>query len=271
LSAISNPYFSDLVRAVEDAAMAAGYTMLLADPREEPEYEVTVVSRLQNRRVDGMILAPSAEPDAALKFLAEHRVPTVLIDRLIDAPLDQVGSENVEPVAELVNHFADRGHRRIALLAGHPGLATTVERREGYRLGLQRAGLPEADELVGVGRSATEPARLAVHQLLSLPDPPTAIVSGNNSMTIGALTALREAGVPVPDGMALAGFDDFPWADLFRPELTVIAQPCAQMGRRAVELLLERMADPSSPPRTVRLPPTFVHRASCGCIQGSDS
>jgi LacI family transcriptional regulator len=271
LSAISNPYFSELLRAVEDTAMAAGYTMLLADPREEPEYELTVVSRLQNRRVDGMILAPSAEPEAALRFLAEHRMPTVLIDRLIDVPLDQVGSENIEPVAELVSHFADRGHRRIALLAGHPGLATTLERCEGYRLGLHRAGLADEPDLVGAGRSATEPARAAVHQLLALADPPTAIISGNNSMTIGALTALREAGIPVPAGMALAGFDDFPWANLFRPELTVIAQPCAQMGRRAVELLLERMADPSAPPRTVRLPPTFVHRESCGCLQGSGS
>ncbi|HEY1972512.1 MAG TPA: LacI family DNA-binding transcriptional regulator [Pseudonocardia sp.] len=266
LSAISNPYFSDLLRAVEDAAAAAGYTLLLADPREEPEYELTVVRRLQHRRVDGLILAPSAEPAESLRFLAEHRMPTVLIDRLIHAPLDQVGSENVEPLAGLVGHLADRGHRRIALVAGHPGLATTVERRDGYLLGLRRAGLGRAPELIVTGYSATEPARAAVHRLLALDQPPTAIISGNNSMTIGALTALREAGVGVPDGMALVGFDDFPWAGLFSPGLTTIAQPCVEMGERAVHMLLARMADLDAPTSTVRLPPEFVHRESCGCV-----
>ena len=268
LSAISNPYFGDLLRSVEDNAALAGYTLLLADPREEPDYELTVVRRLQHRRVDGLILAPSAEPYAALDYLAEQRVPTVLVDRLIDAGLDQVGSENVGPVADLVCHLAGRGHRRIALVAGHPGLATTVERRRGYEIGLGRSGLPAREELVVDGHSDTERARQAVHRLLALPDPPTAIFAGNNSMTIGVMTALREAGVPVPGGMALVGFDDFPWANLFSPGLTAIAQPFVEMGRRAVELLLARMVDPDAPSQTVRLPPEFVHRESCGCASG---
>lgn len=265
LSAISNPYFGDLLRSVEDSAATAGYTLLLADPREEPDYELTVVRRLQHRRVDGLILAPSARPEEALRFLAAHQVPTVLVDRLIDAPLDQVGSENVGPVADLVAHLAERGHRRIALVAGHPGLATTLERLDGYRLGLRRAGLPDEPDLVVQGYSETEASRLAVHRLLELAQRPTAIIAGNNSMTIGTMTALREAGVPVPGGMALASFDDFPWASLFSPGLTAVAQPFVEMGRRAVELLLRRMAEPSAPASTLRLPPTFVHRESCGC------
>jgi LacI family transcriptional regulator len=265
LSAISNPYFGDLLRAIETTAAAAGYTLLLADPREEPDYELTVVRRLQRRRVDGLVLAPSGEPTAALDYLAEHRLPTVLVDRVIDAGLDQVGSENTRPVAELVEHFAERGHRRIALVAGHRGLATTVERRDGYLLGLRRSGLLIDPELIVDGNSETEAARAAVHRLVRLPRPPTAIIAGNNSMTIGALAALRDAAIPVPTGMALAGFDDFPWAELFQPGLTAIAQPFVEMGRRAVELLLARMADPTAPPVTVRLPPTFVHRDSCGC------
>lgn len=265
LSAISNPYFGDLLRSIENTAAAAGYTLLLADPKEEPDYELTVVRRLQQRRVDGLLWAPSGEPTAALRYLIQHRLPTVLVDRLIDAGLDQVGSDNVEPVAELVAHFVDRGHRRIALVAGHQGLATTVERRDGYLLGLRRAGLAAEPGLIVDGNSETEAARRAVHRLLELDHPPTAIIAANNSMTIGALAALREAGLAVPADMALAGFDDFPWADLFSPGLTVIAQPFVEMGRRAVELLLARMADPTAPPATVRLPPTFVHRDSCGC------
>lgn len=265
LTAISNPYFGDLLRAIENRAAAAGYTLLLADPREQPDYELTVVRRLQQRRVDGLVWAPSGEPTAALRHLTQYRLPTVVVDRVIDAGLDQVGSENVEPVADLVTHFAERGHRRIALVAGHKGLATTVERREGYLLGLRRAGIPIEPNLIVDGNSETEAARRAVHWLVELDPGPTAIITANNSMTIGALAALRDAGLEVPRDMALAGFDDFPWADLFKPGLTVIAQPFVEMGRRAVELLIARMADPTAPPVTLRLPPTFVHRDSCGC------
>jgi LacI family transcriptional regulator len=265
LSAISNPYFGDLVGAIENTAAAAGYTLLLADPKEDPGNELTVVRRLVDRRVDGVVLAPSGEPAESLALLAERRTPMVLVDRLIDARLDQVGSENVEPVARLVGHLAEVGHRRIALVAGHRGLATTVERREGYLLGLRRAKLPAEPELVVDGNSETEPARRAVHGLLALSRPPTAIIAANNSMIIGTLRALREAGRRVPQDIALVGFDDFPWAELFAPGLTTVAQPFAEMGRTAIELLLARMTNPTAPPVIVRLPPTFVHRDSCGC------
>ena len=125
-----------------------------------------------------------------------------------------------------------------------------------------------------------------------LPDPPTAVVSGNNFMTIGLLRAIaerglerpgrhraggvrrfdgdwRERGLTVPDDIALVAFDDFEWADLFAPRLTVIRQPTTELGARAVELLLSRLEDPDRPPRTERLEATFVHRDSCGCTQRS--
>ncbi|GAA4551659.1 LacI family DNA-binding transcriptional regulator [Pseudonocardia xishanensis] len=263
LPAISNPFLGELIHAIEAESARRGYTLLLVDPHEDPEYEHTVVRRLHARRVDGVLFAPSAEPGAALSFLTAQGIPTVLVDRLIDERMDQVGSENIEAVAGLVAHVAGAGHRRIALVAGQPGLQTTVERVAGYRLGLARAGL--SDELLVDGRSAEEPARVAVHALLAREHPPTAVITANNSMTIGAMQALREAGVSVPGDMALACFDDFPWADLFAPRLTVVAQPFAEIGREAVRLLLRRMAEPDAPPRTVRLPPRFVHRDSCGC------
>jgi LacI family transcriptional regulator len=262
LSAISNPFLGELLAGIETEAAERGYTLLVADPHEDPAYEETVVRRLHARRVDGVLLAPSPEPDAALAVLTSRGVPTVLVDRLIDPRMDQVGSENVEAVAGLVRHLAEAGHRRIALVAGHPGLQTTVERIEGYRLGLRRAGLAE---LLVDGHSAEEPARLATHALLARTERPTAVITANNSMTIGTMQAFREAGVQVPADMALACFDDFPWADLFTPRLTVVAQPFAEIGREAVRLLLRRMADPDAMPVTRRLAPTFVHRESCGC------
>ncbi|HEY2194106.1 MAG TPA: LacI family DNA-binding transcriptional regulator [Actinomycetospora sp.] len=269
LSAISNPYFGELLSAAERAAAAAGYTLLLVDPHEDPAYERTVVARLHHHRVDGVVLAPSAHPEEALGYLARHDVPTVLLDRLIpDGPaarLDQVGSENSEATATLTTHLVEHGHRRIALVAGLAGLATTNERRAGFVAALDAAGIPRDPALEVSGESATEPARTAMAGLLALPEPPTAVVVGNNSMTIGVIAALRDAGARVPDDVAVVAFDDFAWADLFAPRLTVMAQPFAQIAAEAVRLLLRRRAHPDAPVEVLRLPPSFVVRESCGC------
>ncbi|MFJ4482314.1 LacI family DNA-binding transcriptional regulator [Streptomyces longwoodensis] len=277
VSAISNPYFTEILQGVEASALEHGYGLLIADPHDDPEHERTVVQLLHERRVDGMIVAPSAEPSALLAYLTRHRVPAVLLDRTVDtragasaevddAPrFDQVCAENTEPMSRLVTHLAERGHRRIALVAGLPGLSTTAERISGYRLGLAAAGLPYDERLLVHGDSASEGARRATAGLLSLAVPPTALVTGNNAMTIGVLRALRDRGRSVPEDLALCCFDDFAWADLFSPRLTAIAQPSREIGAAAVRVLLERLDTPRRPARTVRLPCAFVHRTSCGC------
>jgi LacI family transcriptional regulator len=192
----------------------------------------------------------------------------VLIDRMPGGDFDQVGSENEEPTARLVDHLAGLGHRRIGLVAGLAELTTTAERVRGYRAGIAAAGLSADDALIAYGGSQRDPARAATHALLELADPPTALVSGNNFMTIGVMRGLADRGLRVPEDIALVTFDDFEWADLFHPRLTAVAQPIGELGRRAVELLLSRIADPSLPSRSVRLPTTFVHRDSCGCHAG---
>lgn len=266
ISGLANPYFTDVIAGVEAAAGRAGHTLLLAETREDPEQELRVVQALVQRRVDGLVLAPSpGAADHALRYLAAQELPVVLLDRVADAGLDQVACESEEPTAGLVEHLAGRGHRRIGMVVGLAGLSTTEERLRGYRLGLARSGLPHDPALVADGGSHRDRARAAAHALLDLPAPPTALVSGNNFMTIGVLRALAERGLRVPEDVALVGFDDFDWADLLAPRLTVVAQPTGELGRRAVELLLARLDDPRRPARTVRLPATFVHRDSCGC------
>jgi LacI family transcriptional regulator len=290
VSAISNPYFTEILQGVEAGALEHGHGLLIADPHDDPEHERKVVRLLHERRVDGMIITPSAEPRGLLALLARHRVPTVFLDRLVDtapentprhtdapgpcardghadAPFrfDQVCAENAEPMDWLVTHLAGLGHRRIALVAGLAGLSTTTERISGYRHGLAAAGLPYDERLVVQGDSATEGAERATDALLSLATPPTALVTANNTMTIGALRTLRERGLSVPDDLALCCFDDFAWADLFSPRLTAISQPSKEIGAQAVRLLLDRLEFPDRPSRTLRLPCAFVHRTSCGC------
>ncbi|MGN6245676.1 MAG: LacI family DNA-binding transcriptional regulator [Motilibacteraceae bacterium] len=269
ISAISNPYFIDLVHALEAEISAAGYLLLLADTKDDPVEELRVIRSLHARRVDGYVVAPSAEREPpALRYLLDRGLPTVLIDRLADEQFDQIGVENRDATAGLVEHLAGIGHRRIGMICGQEGLTTTDERLAGYRLGLERSRLPYDPALVITGSSDVEPARDAVHRLRALPEPPTALVAANNRMTIGAMAALHDLGLTVPDDVALVCFDDFEWADLFHPRLTVVAQPIERIGAEAAKLLLSRLKEPDRPPRTVQLAPTFVHRESCGCPQG---
>jgi LacI family transcriptional regulator len=271
VSAISNPYFTEILQGVEAGALEHGYSLLIADPHDDPEHELKVVQLLHERRVDGMIVAPSVDPAALVAYLGRHSVPTVFLDRVVEtppddpSPFDQVCAENLEPTAQLVTHLAGLGHRRIGLVAGLPGLSTTGERIAGYRYGLAAAGLPYDERLLAHGDSESAAAEQATATLLSLAAPPTALVTANNAMTIGALRALRERGLSVPGDLALCCFDDFAWADLFEPRLTAIAQPSKDIGTEAVRLLLDRLAAPDRTARVLRLPCAFVHRTSCGC------
>jgi LacI family transcriptional regulator len=244
--------------------------LLLGDTREDPEHELRIVHTLAERQVDGLLLAPSVGAlEHALPYLEQAGTPVVLLDRFLDVALDQVGCDNEQPTARLVEHLADLGHRRIAMVIGIPGLSTTEERVRGYKLALERAEIAFDPALIAEGGSQRDQACAAMHALLALPEPPTAVVSGNNFMTIGLLRAISERGLTVPDDLALVGFDDFEWADLLHPRLTVIRQPTTALGTRAVELLLSRLKDRARPVRTERLEATFVHRDSCGCTKNS--
>ncbi len=265
ISVPTNPYFAELVHAIETQVGRLGYTLLLGDTRDDPAHELKIVRTLRERRVDGVLLAASADASETLDYLIAQRLPAVLIDRLPSTAFDRVGSENTESTARLVRHLGELGHVRIGMISGLTGLSTSAERIDGYRLGLDRLGLPFERRLVANGRSVAESARLAVRRLMRLPKPPTALVVANNLMTIGAVQELHALGLRIPQDIALVSFDDFQWAALFAPRLTTIAQPIHEFGVEAVRLLLDRLAEPERDAVAVRLEPAFMHRESCGC------
>jgi LacI family transcriptional regulator len=239
---------------------------LLVDTHDEPRAELRAVQALHRRRVDGIILAPSSDPEGqALAYLTEHSVPVVLVDRMITTAFDQVGVENKRSTAQLVAHLIGHGHRRIGMISGLAGLTTTVERVAGYKAALRKAAIPFDPNLIRSGESLSAPAQLVTQQLLRIDNPPTALITANNLMTIGALRALRDAHLTVPDDIALAGFDDFEWADLFAPRLTTVAQPSLELGVTAARLLFARLDARNRTPTTIRLRPTLRIRNSCGC------
>ena len=266
ISALSNHYFSETVHAIETECARHGIMMLFVDTHDDPVQELHVVKALHHRRVDGILLAPSSDPQqAALEYLQANAIPTVLVDRMASDSFDQVGVENLQSTRELVAHLIGHGHRRIGMIAGHRGFSTTEERIEGYLQALADAGMAFDDTLLVNGESNSESARRAAQQLLGLSAPPSAIMAANNLMTIGAMHALRDAKIAVPEQIALVGFDDFDWADFFLPRLSVIAQPVQALGERAVQLLLQRIDSPEGPRQVQRLSATLRIRNSCGC------
>ena len=244
ISAIANAYFIDIICAIEAECARLGMMVFLSDTQDDPNRELAVVTALHQRRVDGVILAPSADPMRALTYLSNVRLPCVLVDRTPEPAFDQVGVNNREAMQTLVEHVAELGHRCIGYVAGHPGLQTTLERMRGYRDSFECLGLTFDERYLVTGSDSTNSATSATHALLSLERPPSAIVAGNNMATIGAMRAIRARGLRVPQDISIVGFDDFEWADCFEPRLTLVAQPCVEIGRRAAILLMERIAAP---------------------------
>jgi LacI family transcriptional regulator len=262
---IRNPYFTDVVHALEAKARERGFTILLSDFADDPEREREALRVLVERRVDGLVIAPGGNGRTALEWLSVRKVPVVQIDRIADPAFDSVVASNTSATRDMVRHLCAIGHRRVAMLAGLAQLSSTRERLAGYRRGLLDAGLQPDPALTADGGSRSQPACQATHALLQRDDPPTAIVAGNNLMALGAMRALHERGLGVPDDVALVAYDDFEWADLFHPRLTTVAQPCVEIGEHAIKLLLDRIHAPDLPPRHVRLPAVMRHRDSCGC------
>ena len=158
------------------------------------------------------------------------------MDRLLSRRFDQVGVQNRSAMQTLVAHLIAHGHKRIAFVAGQSGFSTARERTQGYKAALKAGGLAYDEALLVAASTSTQAATLSTRKLFELADPPTALAAGNNLATIGAMHGLRELGLRVPDDVALVGFDDFEWADYFEPRLTVIAQPCQEIGREAASL-----------------------------------
>jgi len=266
ISALTNPYFGSLVHAIEERLSAAGLVMFLGDSHDDPAAERRVVDSLLDRQVDGIIVAPSADAERdTIPTIQANGTPFVLIDRGVEIPCDQVAPENVESAARLTDHLLDLGHRRIAVVRGLAGITSSTERADGFLRAMADRGVDVDPRYVLDGHSRVDAAEHAVREVLSAPDRPTAIVSLNNSMTIGTVKATRALGLDIPSDVALVSYDDFEWSDLFEPRLTAAGQDVGTMGRAAVDMLLERIDGYDGPARRVQVPTSFHHRNSCGC------
>jgi LacI family transcriptional regulator len=254
LTDVTNPFWTTVARGVEDKAAENNFSVILCNTDEDPAKEQRYLRVMLEKRVDGMIVAPTSYDGSSLRRLTQQSIPYVVIDRRLDRlETDIVLTDNVAAARGLVAHLVALGHRRIGIITGNPGISTGEERLLGYTQALAEAAIPEDPMLIQRGPFVQATGYSLALELLSLPSPPTAIVACNNFIAFGALLALRARGLSMPEDVQLASFDEFPLLSLFCPSLKVAVQPAYQMGAVATDLLLARVAGQVVEPKEVVL------------------
>ena len=261
----TNPFFATLARAVEEAAAARGYALLLANSGGSAANERRQVRNLASRRVDGVFLSSVLfEPD--LTELEHSEIPAVLLNHSTEVPgFNSVGVELLEGSRRAVEHLVGHGHRNIALVMGMNAGNDLDAREVGWQQGLAEAGLPEGPILrCDFDRQG---GYRAGQRLLAAADRPTAVFVSSDLQAVGLLRAVSEAGLRVPEDLAVFSFDGSAEAEFSWPPLSTVAQPVQAMAEAAVEALIG--FDGVSPTRNRIFPVDLVLRASCGCVAGT--
>lgn len=262
---ITNPFFAAVLEGCQQACRDTSYRMLLANSDESSQREWSLLTDLV-RRVDAVLLAPTTEQERAPLELQRAGVPVVFVDRELAGGerFDGVLVDNHGGARAAARHLAELGHTRIAAIHGATDTTPGHGRRDGLLAGLAEHGLDLIPEYDRIGDFREESGRQLTLELLSLPEPPTAIFTANNLMTVGALKALRDMRVSIPEEMSLIGFDDLSLGSLLRPPLTCVARPDVEQGALAMRLLLSRLRDDDrrDPPRRIVLDTRLTVRGS---------
>jgi len=257
---VANPFYSALTRAVEEVAFRHGFLVFAGSSDEDVARERQLALALCARRVDGLLVVPAGSDQSYLRPEVNAGTPVVFVDRPgVGLTADAVLVDNAGGARAAVEHLALHGHRRIAFLGDNPAIYTARERLRGYEQGVAALGRPSDGHLVEMGPHSPQSAYTALLRFRSERHPPTALVTGNNRITLLVLRALATMRKWRP---ALVGFDDLELADLLRPALTVVEQDASALGRTAAELLFSRLAGDRRPIQRVVLPTRLVPRGS---------
>lgn len=263
---ISNPFFARLLKGIERQALSEGYHVVVAETDTFPDREIKVLENLTSQPIGGIILTPSGRDAAYRTQISRIRVPIIAVDQpLAVSGVDFVGSDGYLAASMLTEHLITLGHRRIAHITGPRRLWTATERLRGFRETLKRLGIETDDSLIVDGDYRDTVAFDETMKLMARDDRPTAILSANNVMALGALQAIQDLGLRCPQDVSLACFDDVPWGNVIQPRLTMVIQDIDELARIAMENLIERMKLPPGNELSARqrvLVPRLVERES---------
>lgn len=256
---ITNPFYSSIARGLEKVAQRHGYMLIISNSEENPVRERELVNALLRRRVESLCIVPAGHDHSYLANELRLGLPIIFLDRPpIRLQTDTILLDNRGGAYKAVSHLIAHGHRRIAMIQGDPKVYTGAERFAGYQQALADAQIELDEQLLRFGCDEPELAEAATHALLALPDPPSAIFTSSNRISIAVLRALHRHEQPV----ALVGFDDFDLAEMLPVPVTVIAHDPIEMGRQAGELLFARLQGDDQPPQHLMIPTALIVRGS---------
>jgi LacI family transcriptional regulator, galactose operon repressor len=263
---ITNPFFTNIARGVEDIASESGFSVIFCNTDESETEEFKYAKILAQKQVDGILLVPACSQSRTVEFLKSIDIPVVLLDRRIpDVQIDTVRCDSIAGAYDLVQLLIGLGHNIICIISGQRGVSTAEDRVIGYHQAMTEAGLEE-NEQVYFGSFTQACGYEFTKMAFAQPTPPTAFLGANNFISIGVMKALRDQKLHVPEDVTLVGFDDLPLT-LFidEPFLTVAVQPAYEMGKKATELLLNRLlGEAPEECQEVILPIEIVQRKSSG-------
>jgi LacI family transcriptional regulator/LacI family repressor for deo operon, udp, cdd, tsx, nupC, and nupG len=261
---IQNPFYVEVLRGIEDIAYEYKYALIMCNFSQDEKKEKLYLDILQSESVDGLIAAPTGEQDQKVINLVKSGLPIVCVDRgLSGVDVDVVLVENRKGAFSAVDHLAKSGYKRIAYISGLPQIPSSQQREKGYNDALVANSLPLDKDLIKYGDSRHESGVKLCQELLDLPSPPDAIFTGNNLITLGALETIHKRGLSIPHDVAIIGFDDMYWSISLNPPLTAVRQPAYEIGKRAAELLIQRITDPKRPTVNMILKTELMIRSSC--------
>ena len=290
LADIENPYFYRALRGITDTARSRGYGVVLTNTDEDADLEREALTTLVERRVDGLIVCPAEGANRDRSHLSDaisSGLPMVLLDRHVPGlGVDMVGLDNRRAAADATRCLLQHGHTRIAIVTGgrdpllpplrerdmrgiQRSALTTPARAAGYRDALDAAGLELRPEYLTASGFHREDAAAATELLMSLPEPPTAILAFDSVLSLGVLRALRRLGSRCPEDVSVIGFDDAEWAEVVSPPLSVVRQPVYEIGSKACSLLLDRIQGRKRRPSQHRLKGRLIERESTAAPRAS--
>ena len=271
VSDITNPFWTTVARGVEDAASEAGFNVMLCNTDENEEKQAQYLDMLLQKQVDGFLFVPARSSADPVKSIQGRNIPVVVLDRRVPgAEVDVIRGASVRGACEMVEYLLSLGHRRIAILSGPETVSVSRERVKGYKQALRAAGLQTDDDMVFYGPFTQQGGYDMTRRAMATDPQPTALFAANNFIAIGAMKALRELKLRVPEDISVAGFDALSSDLVLEPFLTAMVQPAYDMGRQATKMLLNRISsDAQSETQEVVLTPNLVVRQSCRRVADS--
>lgn len=263
--AFRNPFFPEVLRGISAKAHENGYGLYLSTGTTEDEIYKEVVSMVQGGRVDGMVLLYSRVNDKIMNYLNKEKFPFTVIGRPYKNAdqITHVDNENVQITMEVTNYLIELGHERIAFVGGNLDLVVTIDRTEGYKLALRNAKFPFREEYLIHEKFLREGGREAIKALLSLKEPPTALVVADDIMAFGMLSHLESLNIQVPKDISIVSFNNLMLAEYFKPPLTTVDINIFQLGFEATNCLIEKIKNPDSLAKRITIPAKLIERQSC--------